>query len=231
MSRRRTAPGLRHERAWWDRGADVVIGVDEVGRGAWAGPLTIVAAVIPRDRRVRGVRDSKELTPAVRERLYDRLAGWCDAWAVGHAWPEECDSLGMSAAQRLATQRALAGLDLHPDVVLVDGPWDFVTAPGSTGGPEVETIVKGDRHSLSIATASVLAKVTRDRIMVAEHEHHPEYDFRWNKGYPCPRHQCALQGYGASAIHRRSWVFMDHLVWTGQWRPGTAIPAPELTLF
>jgi ribonuclease HII len=113
----------------------------------------------------------------------------------------------MSDAQRLAARRAIERLDLEPDHVLVDGKWDFV------GG--ATRIVRGDRTSLSIAAASILAKVTRDRMMRGLAEHHPGYNFEANKGYPCPIHKAALQAWGPSAIHRRAWVFMDHLVWNG----------------
>src|SRR5438105_900169 len=100
--------------------------MDEVGRGAWAGPLMVGAAVLPRDKRVYKVRDSKMLTEAERERLFDRIAGWCRAWAVGAASQPECDELGMSAAQKLAARRAIEELGLTPDHVLIDGNWDFV---------------------------------------------------------------------------------------------------------
>jgi ribonuclease HII len=203
------SPSLAIERALWDAGHDVVVGMDEVGRGAWAGPLSVGAAVLPRDRRVYKVRDSKMLTEAEREALYDRIAGWCTAWAVGHATQQECDELGMSAAQKLAAARAIEGLRLRPDQVLLDGNWDFV------GGGITQRLIKGDARCLSIAAASILAKVTRDRIMRGEAEHFPGYDFDLNKGYPCPRHKAALQWLGPTAIHRRTWVFMDHLVWSG----------------
>ena len=202
-------PSLDVERRLWAAGHEVVVGIDEVGRGAWAGPLTLGAAVVPRDRRVNKIRDSKVLMEHEREAIFDRVAGWCDAWSVGHVSPEECDELGMSEAQRLAARRALDGLGLPADRVLLDGNWDFV------GDGTSELLVKGDARCLSIAAASILAKVTRDRIMRAEAEHHPHWSFELNKGYPCPRHKTALQGLGPSAIHRRSWVFMDHLPWSG----------------
>lgn len=169
---------------------------------------------MPQDRRVNGVRDSKMLSEAEREHLFDRIAEWCDAWAVGHASQEECDHLGMSEAQRLAARRAIDGLGLLPDQVLLDGKWDFV------GGGITRRIVRGDATCLSIAAASILAKVTRDRMMRAEAEHFPGYDFELNKGYPCPRHKAALKAWGPSSIHRRSWVFMDNLPW------GIRVPAP-----
>jgi ribonuclease HII len=207
--RRQTVPSLAVERGLWDEGAEVVVGVDEVGRGSWAGPISVGAVVLPRDRRVYRVRDSKMLTEEERERLFPRIAAWCRAWAVGHASQEECDELGMSEAQRLAAHRAMQGLGLQPDTVLVDGRWDFV------GTGRVQRIVKGDASCLSIAAASVLAKVTRDRIMRAEARHFPAYDFDLNKGYPCPRHKAALAAWGPTSIHRRAWVFMDHLPWGG----------------
>lgn len=204
---RRTVPSLAVERSLWDDGHDVVVGIDEVGRGAWAGPISVGAAVLPADRRVYRVRDSKMLTEPERERLYDRVAAWCRAWAVGHASQEECDTLGMSAAQKLAARRAIDGLGLVPDQVLIDGAWDFA-AEG-----QARRLVKGDATCLSIAAASILAKVTRDRVMRGEAEHYPLYDFEYNKGYPCPRHKLALKAWGPSAIHRRTWVFMEHLPW------------------
>ena len=208
-SLRPKAPNLARERELWATGREVVVGVDEVGRGAWAGPISVGAAVLPPDRRVYGVRDSKMLTEAERERLYDRVASWCRAWAVGHATQEECDRLGMSEAQRLAARRALSALGVEPDHVLIDGRWDFV----GRGQSATTRIVRGDATCLSIAAASVLAKVTRDRMMREEAPHVPGYDFDLNKGYPCPRHKAALKAWGPTSIHRRSWVFMEHLPW------------------
>ena len=209
-----TVPSLARERALWGGGHEVVVGVDEVGRGSWAGPLTVGAAVLPQDRRVYRVRDSKMLTEGEREVLFPRLTAWCAAWSVGHASQQECDDLGMSAAQRLAARRAVDGLGVAPDAVLVDGRWDFV-AGGQVDRGKVTRIVRGDASCLSIATASILAKVTRDRIMRAEAEHFPAYDFDLNKGYPCPRHKAALAAWGPTSIHRRAWVFMDNLCWGG----------------
>lgn len=217
------APGLAVERRLWAEGHEVVVGIDEVGRGSWAGPLTIGAAVLPRDRRVNKVRDSKMLSEPEREGLFDRIVDWCDAWSVGHASAAECDELGMSDAQRLAARRALDGLGVAPDRCLIDGKWDFV------GGGITRMIVKGDATCLSISAASILAKVTRDRIMRLEDAHFPAYDFAWNKGYPCPRHRQALRGIGPCAIHRRSWSFMDDIPWTGARR--STRPDDQGTLF
>src|SRR6476469_5315984 len=109
MRNKRKIPGLHVEKALWDEGHEFVVGVDEVGRGAWAGPISVGAAVLPRDRRVYKVRDSKMLTPKEREGIFDRLTQLCTAWSVGHARQIECDELGMSDAQKLAAKRAIDG--------------------------------------------------------------------------------------------------------------------------
>jgi ribonuclease HII len=205
-------PNRSIEKELWAAGHDVVVGIDEVGRGAWAGPLMVGAAVLPADRRVNGVRDSKLLTEANRERLFDRVAAWCEAWAVGAASQEECDELGMAEAQRVAARRAIEALGVRPTAAVVDGKWNFV---GSSVA-HVELRVKADRDCLSVAAASILAKVVRDRVMREVAESYSLWAFDTNKGYPCPVHKAALLGYGPSAIHRRTWVFMDHYVpWGG----------------
>ncbi len=205
-------PTRAAEESLWEKGFSTVVGIDEVGRGAWAGPLVVGAAVLPTDSEVAGVRDSKMLSESERERLFDPVAQWCVSWSVGAASHEECDELGMAAAQRLAAQRALASLGVRPDAAVVDGRWDFV----SPAVNRVEMIVKADSTCLSVAAASILAKVSRDRLMRAAAEHFPHWHLDTNKGYPCPLHRTALGGYGPSAIHRRSWVFMDNYVpWPG----------------
>jgi ribonuclease HII len=221
---KRRAPTRAIEKELWAAGHDVVVGIDEVGRGAWAGPLMVGAAVLPRTRRVNGVRDSKMLSEVERERLFDKVASWCDAWAVGAASQEECDELGMAAAQRLAARRAIDGLGVRPDAAVVDGTWDFV---GSCVG-HVERRVKADAHCVPVSAASILAKVTRDRIMRGFAVDFPHWSFDTNKGYPCPLHKTALAGYGPSSIHRRTWVFMDNFL---PW-PGMRVTRPEQpTLF
>jgi ribonuclease HII len=208
---KRRAPTRSVEKQLWADGHDVVVGVDEVGRGAWAGPLAVGAAILPPDRRVNKVRDSKLLTEAERERLFDRLTDWCVAWHVGMASQAECDELGMAEAQRLAARRAIAGLAVKPDAAVVDGKWNFV----GNSVPHVHRMVKADAFCLSVSAASILAKVTRDRIMRDEAEHFPAYAFESNKGYPCWTHKAALAAWGPTSIHRRTWVFMDHIVWPG----------------
>lgn len=220
---KRRAPGTHVERAMWEAGHEFVVGLDEVGKGAWAGPITVGAAVIPKDRRVYKVRDSKMLTEPERESMFGRIADWCHAWGVGHASEVECDELGMSDAQRLAANRALDALGVVPDQVVLDGKWDFVGRGNTT------KIVKGDATCLSIASASILAKVTRDRLMREQATDYPDYVFDNNKGYPCPRHKQALADLGPTEIHRHTWAFMGGL-------PDSGITirersTPQLSLF
>ena len=205
-------PTLRLERKRWAAGDAVVCGIDEVGRGAWAGPVT-VAAVVPAPEHVRGIRDSKELTRAEREKAARSVRRWAQGIGVGHASYEECDAYGMTVALRMAAERALAQLaeaGFEPDRIVLDGNFDYLRMPG-----KVTTVIKGDAKCLAVAAASCVAKVTRDRMMVEEAEHYPPYDFESNVGYPAPAHKLALAGYGPSAIHRRSWIFMESLCWRG----------------
>ncbi len=211
----------------------MVAGVDEVGRGAWAGPLSVGVAVLCRPPAVvpAGLRDSKQLLEHFREQLFDSVGSWCAAWAVGHAEPEECDAMGMTAALRLATRRAFGQLPDHarPDAVVLDGSFDYVSPPSEPSlfdevsdilradgsPPVVRTVIGGDGRCATVAAASVLAKVTRDRMMRSVADSYPPFDFERNKGYPSPTHKVALRGYGLTAIHRRSWVFVEGLPWKG----------------
>jgi ribonuclease HII len=207
-----TYPTLRLERRCWQAGERVVVGIDEVGRGAWAGPVT-VAAVVSAPEHVRGIRDSKLLTREERTRAAATVRDWAVAIGIGHASYDECDTLGMTAALRAAGRRALAQIveqGYEPDHIILDGNYDYLAC-----GTRVTTVVKGDTSVLAVAAASCVAKVTRDAMMGEEAEHYPPYDFASNVGYPAPAHQCALRGYGPSAIHRRSWIFMDGLCWRG----------------
>jgi ribonuclease HII len=180
----------------------VVAGVDEVGRGAWAGPVTCAAVVLPTDRRLYGLRDSKRLSPTQRGRLDARIRASAVTLGIGEASNEEIDSNGMSAALRLAARRALDALAVRPDVVLLDGNWDFLADYGTRN----ETIVRGDDRCASIAAASIVAKVHRDAAMAAAAEHHPAYAFDANKGYPSPSHRQALGAVGPCVLHRASWA-------------------------
>ena len=209
---RAVGPTLRLERKMWAAGEQVVCGMDEVRRGAWAGPVT-VAAVVPAPRHLRGVRDSKQLDRGSREKAATAVRSWAVAVGIGHASHLECDELGMTAALRVAGHRALHELEgqgCRPDRIVLDGNHDYLQL-----GARVTTVIKGDATCLAVAAASCVAKVTRDHMMIDEAEHYPPYDFESNVGYPAPAHKLALAGYGPSAIHRRSWIFMDSLCWRG----------------
>ena len=194
-------PGIEHERRWWSQGARVA-GVDEVGRGAWAGPVTFAAVVLPSDRRMYKLRDSKMLDAARREELAARLRVFAECIGVGHATNTEIDALGMSEAMRRAAMRAVQALPVVPDVYLVDGNWNMLSAVDQP----VETIVHGDARCASIAAASIVAKVIRDRMMTEHCPSYPRYVFSSNKGYPSPPHVAALDRYGPCTLHRHSWA-------------------------
>lgn len=187
-------------------GARVVAGVDEVGRGAWAGPVTVCAAVTGLRRPPEGLTDSKLLTPARRAAMAERLTGWVTAHALGHATPREIDTLGMTAALRLAAVRALEGLPERPDAVILDGKHDYLGAPW-----RVRTVIKGDRSCVAVAAASVLAKVRRDTMLAELAAEHPEFGFDSNAGYPSPAHVAALREHGPTAHHRRSWAYLESM--------------------
>ena len=196
----RAPPNLAQERRYWEQGDSVVVGIDEVGKGAWAGPLTIGAVVLPAAGRVNGIRDSKMLTAKVREELFGRIDNWARCWSVGHASARECDELGMSDAQRLATRRALDELPLSADRVLLDGNWNYVDwAPSAS-------IVKGDQTCLSIAAASVVAKVVRDQLMGDLDLQYPGYGWVRNAGYGTAEHKSALAVLGVTPAHRKSFA-------------------------
>lgn len=217
------SPDLREERRLRAQGYECVAGLDEVGRGAWAGPLTVGVAVVRPRVQLRSMpawlRDSKMLSEARREEIFEPVGRWCQAWAVGHVTATECDEWGMTEALRTAARRALAALEPVPDALLVDGPVDLLRQSGDHAtGILVRPIVDADAKCASVAAASVLAKVVRDRIMREEADHYPAYAFERNKGYPSLVHQTALRGYGPSAIHRKSWAFVEELPWCGQAR-------------
>lgn len=201
-------------------GAKVVAGVDEVGRGAWAGPVTVCAAVTGLRRPPEGLTDSKLIAPARRAELAEALTGWVTAHALGHASPLEIDELGMTAALRLAAVRALEGLPVRPDAVILDGRHDYLGPPWT-----VRTVVKGDQSCVAVAAASVIAKVHRDALMARLAAEYAAFGFDRNAGYPSPVHRAALAELGPTPHHRLSWSYLDTLP---RWRhmkrarPGTA---------
>ena len=195
---RRDAGLYGYERALERRGLTPVAGVDEAGRGASAGPL--VAAAVVLDREIPGLADSKLLTAARRERCFDLVMERAVAVDVVVISPQECDRMGIQRANIEALRRALARLEVRPGYVLTDGfPVDGLGVPGLA-------MWKGDRVAASIAAASVVAKVTRDALMVDLHEQYPHYDFATHKGYTTAVHEQALRQHGPCPEHRRTWA-------------------------
>ncbi|MEH3076832.1 MAG: ribonuclease HII [Quadrisphaera sp.] len=213
---RSAAPTLRRERELLRSGHALVAGVDEVGRGALAGPVTVGVVVVALSTRSApvGLRDSKLLSPAAREALVPALRRWAPGSAVGHASAAEVDALGILRALRLAGTRALHQLPDLPAAALLDGDYDWLNRPHppppascpSLPAPvDVVTQVKGDLRCAAVAAASVLAKVERDALMTALDAEHPGYGWTGNKGYSAPDHLAALRELGPCDQHRRSW--------------------------
>ncbi len=177
-----------------------VCGVDEAGRGPWAGPVSAGAVILNPDDLPAGIDDSKALTHARREALEIEIKARSLAWGVGFASVEEIEELNILHATGLAMCRAIEALSVQPVAALVDGNYRFKLPCA------VQTVVGGDGLSLSIAAASILAKTARDRLMVTLDEHYPGYGFAGHKGYNAPVHQEALRTLGPCPAHRRSWA-------------------------
>jgi ribonuclease HII len=191
-------PDFSLEAVHWAAGR-LVAGVDESGRGCLAGPVVAAAVVLPRDARLDGLDDSKKLTPALREEWFERVRREAISCGIGVCTPDEIDRLNVLWASMEAMRRAVLNLVVGPDVALIDGDR---TPPGLL--PAGEPVVGGDGLSLSIAAASVVAKVTRDRLMCSYDTTWPAYGLASHKGYPTPEHYTALAAHGPTPLHRRS---------------------------
>ena len=226
---RRDAGLYGYERALRRVGMDLVAGVDEAGRGACAGPLVAGAAILKpgKSGEIPGLADSKLLTEKARERCYEHVVRRAVSWAVVVIESDECDRLGMHVANVEALRRAVALLDVPPEYVLTDGfPVDGLGVPGLA-------VWKGDRVAACISAASVLAKVTRDRIMVDLDRHHPAYDFKTHKGYVTDVHNAALLEHGPCPEHRMRFVNvrraagLEPLATSVEAEPSSAEPDPS----
>ena len=219
-------PNLRLEKELLRGGTARLAAMDEVGRGALAGPVTVGVVVVTASigRVPPGLADSKLLTPAAREALVRPIRRWVTEYAVGHASPAEIDTIGIIAALRLAGRRALGALSGPVDAVLLDGNHNYLSEPAVVAAhsddpplfdvlpvvagrvePVVHVRIKADLTCAAVAGASVLAKTERDNLLVQMHPAHPVYGFAENKGYGTPDHVAALREYGPSPVHRRSW--------------------------
>jgi ribonuclease HII len=180
------------------KGFDVIAGVDEAGRGPLAGPVVSAAVILPSDFDIGGVYDSKKITPRNRAKQYERIYAEATAIGIGIVDAVEIDRINILQAALLSMSFSAANLEPVPDFLLIDGPFsipaDFAQQP----------IKKGDARSVSIAAASIVAKVTRDRLMAQYHQDYPQYNFAKHKGYPTKAHKEAIQRHGSCPIHRRS---------------------------
>ena len=203
-------PDLKFEKELWGEGFHVIAGLDEAGRGAWAGPVYAGAVVLPTDERIcdllSGVRDSKQMTPRERWRWEGCIKSASIAWSVGSASESEIDESGIVEATCLAMQRALDQLVYPPDHLLID----YISLHDCKC-PQL-SLPKGDCQSLSIAAASVLAKTARDAYMISLDAQYSGYGFRTNMGYGTPEHQMALKNFGVLPIHRRSFAPISALM-------------------
>lgn len=194
-------PDYTYEAAALERGYTCICGVDEAGRGPLAGPVCAAAVILPEGLGLEGLDDSKKLTEKKRERLYDLITENAVAFSVAYGTLEEIESVNILEATFLAMNRAIAGLTVKPDFALIDGN----RAPRGIVIP-CETVVKGDSKSMSVAAASVLAKVTRDRLMLEYDEKYPLYGFKKHKGYGTREHTELIKTYGPCEIHRLSFL-------------------------
>ena len=187
-----------HEREAEHSGYRSVAGVDEAGRGPLAGPVVAAAVVLPPELSLPGLRDSKKMSPASREILYDQIIAECTGFGIGTVDEHTIDEINILQAALLAMKKAVEQLPVPVDMLLIDGNRGIETSTHQ------KTIVGGDDASLSIAAASVLAKVTRDRMMERYHEQYPEYEFSRHKGYGTRLHRERIQQYGPCPIHRKT---------------------------
>lgn len=192
---------FRYEKKAYEDGASIVAGIDEAGRGPLAGPVVAAAAILPREFRHKTLNDSKQLSPAQRDEIYAELTSRSDVhWATGQSDVDIIEAYNILRATWRAMAIALEKLPVKPDFVLIDG----LPVPGLR--VRQKAIVGGDGKSFSIAAASVIAKVTRDRWMLRVHEQYPQYNFAQHKGYGTPEHLAALAKYGPSPVHRRTFA-------------------------
>lgn len=201
-SERGAPPTLSLERQLWENGCRLVAGLDEAGRGAWAGPVFAAVVVLPpfvdAETALHGVRDSKQMTPHQREQWAEKIRGFAAYWGVGEASCSEIDQHGIVPATRLAMQRALQASGITPCHLLIDAlRLPMLNIPQTA-------LIRGDQRSLSIAAASVLAKTARDAWMRAQEDNFPGYGFAAHKGYGTARHRAALEALGACPLHRHS---------------------------
>jgi ribonuclease HII len=207
------------------RGCKDIAGIDEAGRGPLAGPVVSAAVILPTTFRDPHINDSKKLTPKKRERLYDAIYAHAVSVGIGIVDPIEIDRINILQASLLAMAMAVHNLDPQPDYLLIDGPFRI-----ASDTPQ-QPIPKGDALSFSIAAASIVAKVSRDRMMEKYHQYYPQFDFPKHKGYPTRSHKDAIRKFGCCPIHRKSFKGVkEHLCETGGKNSGKGVKPLQLDI-
>ena len=189
------------EEDWYKKGVNYICGIDEAGRGPLAGPVVVASVIMPKDSMIEGVNDSKKVSEKKREKLYDQIINEAISYSVGIIDQKEIDRINILNATKTGLNTAVKGLEVKPDIILVDA----LTGIDTCGIP-YESIIKGDAKSYSIAAASIIAKVTRDRIMREWDEVYPQYGFAKHKGYGTAAHIAAIKENGLCPLHRLSFV-------------------------
>jgi ribonuclease HII len=224
--RLRLDPDFSEERDLWERGYRLIAGVDEVGRGCLAGPVVVGAVILPLGWKPDGLRDSKMLKPEDRERLADEIVGRALSWSLAAVEPAVIDRINILQATLLAVGLASARLPVRPDALLLDGT---LHRPDITVHQRV--VIDGDRLCASIAAASIVAKVFRDRLMVQLDGRYPGYDLASNKGYAAPEHRAGLRALGTAPVHRLTFASCADVEQTTLWEavgPGAADALDEI---
>jgi ribonuclease HII len=199
-------PTFQYEKEANGLGARRIAGIDEAGRGPLAGPVVAAAVILPSFNPIQGLDDSKRLAQSARERLFDRIRNEAVSYRIGIISPEIIDEINILQATRLAMVRAVESVEPPPDFLLIDGPIQLDI------DIRQRSIIKGDRLSASVAAAGIMAKVTRDRIMLELHEKYPAYGFNRHKGYGTKAHKDALVRYGPSPVHRKCFKGVTELL-------------------
>lgn len=197
-------PNLRHEKKLQRRGFKAIAGLDEAGKGSWAGPIVAGAVILDPKIKIKGIKDSKLLRAPIRQQIFEKIIKNAIAWSVGIVSSEQIDKIGITKANILAMTQALKKLSLQPDYLLIDAlDIDYKSLPRLA-------MIDGDYKITSVAAASIIAKVTRDKIMEELDEQYPEYSFKQHKGYGTNHHFHMISQYGICDIHRQTWEPMKH---------------------
>lgn len=199
-------PTFYYERAYWAQGIDVIAGIDEVGMGALAGPVVAAAVIFKPDTVIKGLRDSKLLSPKQRQEKVGYIKEKALAWGIGQASVEEIQTLNIRRASHRAMQRSSDNLSVQPKLLLIDG------LPAQPHHIPAVNIIKGDQLCLSIAAASILAKVYRDELMEQLSREYPRYGFAQHKGYPTTEHKAALRQWGVTPMHRLTYAPVQEIL-------------------